>query len=232
MGEEPVFRAKNVTPDFLELRVPVWVSDIAFINSQTVATCSRHGHIRLYDTRSSSSRRRPVSQLTWTEKGEDLALTAIAATQDTNQVLVGSAQGKVGLWDFRKGVGDKGLFRKYNGCVGSVRDIATAGPYFCTVGLDRFLRVFAVGTKRPVDKMYLKSRLNCALMVSDFDPEKVVKEEEEEEKVDNGEDSDIEIIEDEDDNDNEAFWNNMEEIKEKPKRKCGGGENVPIKKRK
>ena len=44
---EPVFRAKNVRPDFLELRVPVWNADLAFLSGKTVATASRHGHIRL-----------------------------------------------------------------------------------------------------------------------------------------------------------------------------------------
>jgi ribosome biogenesis protein NSA1 len=44
---EPVFRAKNVRPDFLELRVPVWNADLAFLSHKTVATASRHGHIRL-----------------------------------------------------------------------------------------------------------------------------------------------------------------------------------------
>jgi hypothetical protein len=49
--KEPIFRAKNVRPDFLELRVPVWVADMAFLSHKTVATASRHGHIRYrYDT--------------------------------------------------------------------------------------------------------------------------------------------------------------------------------------
>ena len=43
---EPVFRAKNVRPDFLELRVPVWVADMAFLSHKTLASVSRHGHIR------------------------------------------------------------------------------------------------------------------------------------------------------------------------------------------
>ena len=45
----PVFAAKNVKPDMLELRVPVWVTDICFpdaLSPSTVATVSRYGHIR------------------------------------------------------------------------------------------------------------------------------------------------------------------------------------------
>jgi hypothetical protein len=44
--KEPIFRAKNVRPDFLELRVPVWVADMTFLSHKTFATASRHGHIR------------------------------------------------------------------------------------------------------------------------------------------------------------------------------------------
>ena len=39
----------HVKPDMLELRVPVWVTDICFpdaLSPSTVATVSRYGHIR------------------------------------------------------------------------------------------------------------------------------------------------------------------------------------------
>jgi hypothetical protein len=45
----PVFAAKNVKPDTLQLRVPVWVTDICFpdaLSPSSVATVSRYGHIR------------------------------------------------------------------------------------------------------------------------------------------------------------------------------------------
>ena len=45
----PVFSAKNVKHDKLELRVPVWVTDICFpdaLSPSSVATVSRYGHIR------------------------------------------------------------------------------------------------------------------------------------------------------------------------------------------
>ena len=42
----------------LQLEVPIWVSDIIFLKQESkVAISSRHGHIRLYDTRAN---RRPV----------------------------------------------------------------------------------------------------------------------------------------------------------------------------
>ncbi|XP_042226551.1 WD repeat-containing protein 74-like [Homarus americanus] len=48
--EEPTFKAKNVKPDMLELRVPVWVTDAAFLEDQrTLAVSSRHKHVRVFE---------------------------------------------------------------------------------------------------------------------------------------------------------------------------------------
>ena len=57
----PIFRAKNVPHDNLELRVPIWLTDVCFPDNQSsnqVAVVSRYGHIRLYDTR--GTQRRPI----------------------------------------------------------------------------------------------------------------------------------------------------------------------------
>ena len=54
----PIFKARNVPSDSLELRVPIWVTDMCFpdnISKDKVAIVSRHGHIRLYDTKGSVS---------------------------------------------------------------------------------------------------------------------------------------------------------------------------------
>merc|ERR1712059_46995 len=113
----------------------------------------------------------------------------------------GTNTGKMALWDWRVGKGYQGLIRKFGGCVGAVREIATqpGNQYFCAVGVWRH----GAGGKVPTHKIYLKSRLNCVLMTSDFDPEKVVKEEEKEEVKNTCErtedsDDDIQVIEDSD----------------------------------
>jgi len=184
--QEAVFRAKNVRPDFLELRVPVWISDLVFLSKTTVATCSRHGHIRKYDL--SSSQRRPAVELIWTEKDENQTCTAICAINE-NQVIVGTATGKLALWDFSPSAGFKGLVRKFKGCTGAVKDISASnshsstsnsnistptaggGVYFAAVGLDRHMRVYNIKEKKPIFSIYLKSRLTGVLMPSNFDPE-------------------------------------------------------------
>eukprot|EP00095_Tigriopus_kingsejongensis_P011279 maker-scaffold14_size734282-snap-gene-1.24 protein:Tk11279 transcript:maker-scaffold14_size734282-snap-gene-1.24-mRNA-1 annotation:"wd repeat-containing protein 74" len=169
--ETPVFRARNVAPDSLQLRVPVWVSGIAFpdpLSAQLVATANRHGHIRLYDLRL-SRQRRPVAELFF----PDEALTAISASPNPHQVIVGTSRGQMALFDFRKEVkGSQGLFRKYKGCVGAIKGLdCTPQGHFAVVGLDRFLRVYHVDQKKAVHAVYLKSRLNVVALRRDFDPQ-------------------------------------------------------------
>ena len=205
-----VFAAKNVRPDFLEHRVPVWVTGVAFpdpSNSSLVSIASRHGHVRLYDARAGENQRRPVGELFF----PDEALTAISATPNPNQVLVGSSKGRIALFDFRKEhKGTQGLFRKYKGCVGAVRsiDCIPDGPYFSTVGLDRFLRIYELSSKKSVHNMYLKSRLNHVLLRNDFDPEKS-----ERERVEDSEkalEDDLEILEETPEvKEEEKMWQDM-----------------------
>ncbi len=94
---------------------------------------------------------------------------------------MGTTTGQLALFDFRKE--SRGLFRKYKGCVGSIRavDCNRDTGYFGVVGLDRFFRTYHVANKRLVEKMYLKSRLNCLLLANDFNPNRTVEEEEDKE---------------------------------------------------
>ena len=63
--DKPIFIAKNVRDDMLQLRVPVWPSDAAFMpDNRTIVTCTRHKHIRLYDPR---CQRRPKFTFEWEE---------------------------------------------------------------------------------------------------------------------------------------------------------------------
>ena len=82
------------------------------------------------------------------------------------------------LYDYR--VTHRGMLRKYKGCVGGIRaiDCLQNKPYFACVSLDRFLRVYNIENQKPIQKMYLKSQLNCVLLTKDFDPNESILEEE------------------------------------------------------
>ncbi|KAG8228928.1 hypothetical protein J437_LFUL007320 [Ladona fulva] len=141
-----IFKAKNVPHNYLELRVPIWVSDIAFMpDGQKIATCSRHGHLRLYDPK---AQRRPVLNMQIPEQ----ALTAISPCSREHHVIVGSGTGLMMLVDMR----GKGLeLNRYKGFAGGVRDIVChpSEPYILSVSLDRFLRLHHLETKTLLHKV-------------------------------------------------------------------------------
>lgn len=42
-----IFLEKNVTHDWLQLRVPIWISDIDFLpHTEQIVTVGRYGHVR------------------------------------------------------------------------------------------------------------------------------------------------------------------------------------------
>merc|ERR1712080_788422 len=57
------------------------------------------------------------------------------------------------------------------------------GNCFAAVGLDRFLRIFDINQAKPIQKMYLKSKLNHVLMAKHFDPTTAIAKVEKKEKA-------------------------------------------------
>ncbi|XP_066904847.1 WD repeat-containing protein 74 [Halyomorpha halys] len=160
---EQTFSAKNVRHDDLELRVPVWITDMAFIlNTRKVAVTTRHGYVRLYDP--STCTRRPVVSVQVPEQ----ALTCISCSSKEHHVIVGSGSGQMNLVDLRS----RGLvMNKYKGFVGGIKAIACSEeePYIASVSLDRHFRVHHLYTKELLLKEYMQSKLTCLLVRSNFD---------------------------------------------------------------
>lgn len=97
-SEEPVFRAKNVRNDWLDLRVPIWDQDIQFLpGSQKLVTCTGYHQVRVYDP--VSPQRRPVLEASYGE----YPLTAMTLTPEGNSVIVGNTHGQLAEIDFRQG---------------------------------------------------------------------------------------------------------------------------------
>ncbi|ESO88034.1 hypothetical protein LOTGIDRAFT_234800 [Lottia gigantea] len=156
--QKPIFMAKNVRNDWLNLRVPVKVLGAQFVpNSQEIVTCTGYHQVRLYDPR--TPQRRPVVDMSFDEY--PLMAIGICHTQ-SDQVVVGNTQGKTALLDFRKGR----VVHKYKGFAGSVRSIQChpTMPLVVTCGLDRFVRIHHIVSRELMHKFYLKSRLNCLLL--------------------------------------------------------------------
>ncbi|KAL3246882.1 hypothetical protein MRX96_057387 [Rhipicephalus microplus] len=221
--QKPVFVAKNVRNDFLDLRVPVWVTDMDFLkDSEKIIAITGHHQVRVYDP--NSRQRRPVVDFEFDEYPPDVLVTDATARLnclvlapeklEAVQVVVGNSHGRVGLLDIRR----KGMVHVYKGVAGSIRAVCCHPtlPIVASCGLDRFVQftTFTPACSSPrncisspfdnadsVDhqqnKLYLKSRLNCLLMRTDF-----TIEDEEENK-----DREEATVDDE-------LWEEMEEVDE------------------
>lgn len=171
--------AKNVRHDFLDMRVPVAVDDIVFLNgapdssplkrkrdsstpagpTNTIAVCSRHRYIRIYDTR---VQRRPVQDIMHGER----PWTRIAASADSRHIVVGDTTGEVLQFDVRT----MKVSRRFGGPVGSIRGLSChpTAPYVAACGLDRHLYVHNSNTGKLVGKFYLKQRLNGCVFTDEL----------------------------------------------------------------
>ncbi|XP_041707113.1 WD repeat-containing protein 74-like isoform X2 [Coregonus clupeaformis] len=157
--ETPIFTSKNVRNDWLDLRVPEWVRDMAFIpDSDKIVTCTGHHQVRVYDP--ASPQRRPVLEAQFGE----YPLTALSLPSNQDSVVVGNTHGELAILDLRKGL-VRGCLK---GLAGGVRGLQChpSLPLVASCGLDRFLRVHSLEDRSLQHKVYLKSRLNCVLLSS------------------------------------------------------------------
>jgi len=163
---EVTWSAKNVSNDFLSLRVPVWVTALSFMKTNDVfseheiVTGTGHKHVRLYDVR---ARRQPVLSM---DIG-DFRVTTLAPHIDGSSVFVGDTSGGFNLWDVRSSKRAAVL----SGATGSIRHCATHpyGSTVATVSLDRFLRLYdCTKNFKSISSVYLKNRINSCIVFDDF----------------------------------------------------------------
>lgn len=162
------FTTKNVPNDMLSLEVPVWDSDVGFVDTNCMATCSRHGYIRFYDRR---TQRRPVKEF---RSKEQTAFTAMCLHDMS--AYVGVATGSMLAFDLRS---LKHSLHKYKGFTGSVADVTTdvTGKYVFTASLDRFVRGHEATSTELVYQCYVKSKAARILVRDGIIKEEVIEEE-------------------------------------------------------
>uniref|UniRef100_A0A914CRI0 tRNA:m(4)X modification enzyme TRM13 n=1 Tax=Acrobeloides nanus TaxID=290746 RepID=A0A914CRI0_9BILA len=208
---ENTFVAKNVRPDFLELRVPVNVTNARFLGDtgRIVTTTGTH-HIRIYDPR---AQRRPIHELEWLDE----PIHALSLCNRPEHVIVGNTKGDMSLFDLR---GKINPIHKYRGFAGAIRSIDAhpTAPYVVSCGVDRIVRVHEVNTKKLLKKIYCKVRMNCILLKkknSLVNPEKPPKTKSARGSDEEEEDSEAELVNSED----ETLWKEMKTVGTKRKRK-------------
>ncbi len=161
-----VWKAKNVANDSLSLRVPVWVSDIAFrspmetVSGATMLVGTGYKHVRGYDTRQESAR--PTFSF---EIGGDFRVTAIEPSSDGHSVYVGEASGGLYLFDIRT----QRRVQTLKGPIGSIREVSSSinSDFVACVGLDRFARVYSTKTNKAMSHIYIKNRTNFVQFIED-----------------------------------------------------------------
>ncbi|XP_048952404.1 WD repeat-containing protein 74 isoform X3 [Canis lupus dingo] len=153
-SEEPVFRAKNVRNDWLDLRVPIWDQDIQFLpESQKLVTCTGYHQVRVYDP--ASPQRRPVLEVTYGE----YPLMAMTLTPGGNSVIVGNTHGQLAEIDLRQAPSPikwrhtGRLLGCLKGLAGSVRGLQChpSKPLLASCGLDRVLRIHRIQNPRGLE---------------------------------------------------------------------------------
>eukprot|EP01117_Protostelium_nocturnum_P015683 TRINITY_DN609_c0_g3_i1.p1 TRINITY_DN609_c0_g3~~TRINITY_DN609_c0_g3_i1.p1 ORF type:complete len:568 (+),score=253.49 TRINITY_DN609_c0_g3_i1:37-1740(+) len=158
-SKKSIFEAKNVKPDKLWRVVPIWVSDLGFVDENRIATSTGHHQVRLYDIK---AQRRPVADFVVSK----YPVMCMLVSKDGNSVYAADTTGTINEWDFRK---TKTPIRGFAGNTGSVRGMALHPtiPAIISVGLDRFARVYSTKTSRVESKLYMKQKMNCVLWSSE-----------------------------------------------------------------
>lgn len=162
--KKQIFSSKNVRPSELQLELPVWDNDISFVNESNIATCSRHGYVRFYDTR--SGQRRPAANFQSSDR-DQYSFTSLA-TKDM-LAYVGLTVGGLQCYDLRQ---LKRAVHVYKGAIGSISDVKIAGEngdYLVSSSLDRFVRIHSTDTNTLIYQNYMQSKVTqllCSSLVS------------------------------------------------------------------
>ncbi|XP_017051447.2 WD repeat-containing protein 74 [Drosophila ficusphila] len=172
-----VFSSKNLPNDYLQLEVPVWDSDIGFVDGPSVlATCSRTGYIRLYDTR---KQRRPVACFASEEHG--MSFTTLVARG--NFIYSGTTMGALKAFDTRR---MKTHVHTYKGFTGGISDLHldSTGRYLSSASLDRYVRIHDSESTVLLYQCYVKSKATKILIRQAKNESQVSEEDEREVQLD------------------------------------------------
>ncbi|KAJ3168199.1 WD repeat-containing protein 74 [Geranomyces variabilis] len=208
--------ARNVKNDFLNIRVPVWITDLRFIDSSKnrVIVGTGHHQIRIYDTLTA---RRPIINVTiGSHPIRALAVTAAHSDDANGDKFTAIASDTTGqLFELAVDIAAKTakVSGKYAGLAGAITDVAlprNTGTVV-TAGLDRFVKVFELGGDRTLlSKTYLKGRLTSVLVDDPETAAAVADNEAEDEEEDGSSAHEADSGDEEDD----QVWDEMEELVE------------------
>ncbi|KAL3900653.1 MAG: hypothetical protein SGCHY_001185 [Lobulomycetales sp.] len=182
---QPIWMARNVPHDYLDLRQPVWVTDLCFLDPMgdhsKILAGTGHHQLRLYDARTDSgdskgkkspgNRNRPTMNIS---VGENPVKSVCSMPGNDAYAFFADSIGHVGRVDLR----NQKIVNSYKGPTGSISQVSVFDGQLAAVGLDRFLHVWNVeNSANPTHKMYLKQKMSCLLIDSEFSPSPIEKRE-------------------------------------------------------
>lgn len=150
-SNDPIWQAKNVKNDKLDLRVPVWIRDMQFLASEhakELVTVSSYGHIRIYDTRTA---RRPVLA---SKHGELPIKRVLAVPGSSREIIFSDTMGGMFHMDLRSMDKIAGMYKGFVG--GAVEDMCVDAAHpdlVASVGIDRYMRVHEIKSRKMVHKV-------------------------------------------------------------------------------
>lgn len=156
-AQKQIFTSKNVPHDNLQLEVPVWDSDMAFVNNSEscLATCSRHGYIRFYDYR---QQRRPIHNYT---DSRDQAFNSM--TSYDGIIYVGTTTGSLYAFDIKSLKVPLHTFKGAAGAISSIT-IDDSGKFLAASSLDRYIRIYDSDKTQILYQCYVKSKASEILI--------------------------------------------------------------------
>ncbi|EMG49915.1 NSA1 Ribosome biogenesis protein NSA1 [Candida maltosa Xu316] len=199
-----IFKAKNVKNDHLDLRVPIWITNILFCKNNgnpgyKLITSTRYGQVRLYDTNEGKKPRKdyPVSQkpiVTLSFANEEQTELIIT---DTHSLMAKYTLEKIDEEAFKTNSASAGdiirpvpkLLGKFTGGnTGATFAVQVYENIVAFAGLDRYLRVFDLESREILAKVYVGVEVSSLLILDDEDEDdeetKKRKREEEEDDED------------------------------------------------
>ncbi|RCK55536.1 Ribosome biogenesis protein NSA1 [Candida viswanathii] len=180
-----VFKAKNVKNDHLDLRVPIWITNILFSKADKgykLITSTRYGQVRLYDT---TEGRKPRKDYQVTDKQ---IVTLSYANDEQSEIIITDTHSLMAKYSLTK-IDEKGyktnsasagdivkpvpkLLGKYTGGnTGATFGVQVYEDIVAFAGLDRYLRVFGVKSREILAKVYLGVEVTSLLVLDDEDEE-------------------------------------------------------------
>lgn len=222
-----IYVAKNVKPDHLDLRVPIWINQIKFVDSENdgsykLVTTTNYGQIRIHKT---SHGKRPLNDFKICDQG----LISLEIVDDNEACIVANTGSLIAKYSLTKI--DENAHKTNSASAGTViKPVAkllgrfsegtnTGATYALTSqddivvtgGLDRYLRVFDLESRSQISKIYLGIEISDILILDtedEIDPNAPVEpvKKSKRKREDNDE-------EDEEDSDEEEIWNTLENSK-------------------